>query len=203
MHRRAVGLGAAALALVLAPDAASAQPVSHLSQPPAEHVVLLGSIPGTVGIAQEVCSFARVTPDADPTARLQVFEIPPGRRLVITDVEWEAAGLLRHQPEAGFHPFEWIDWWPDTAVVFVLGFTATEFPRPLLPVFQSRSVLVSEKGAAVAGNEELTTGVVVAPGTLLCGRAHAVSFDSQQSVLVRRRALLTRVILRGYLIDES
>jgi len=187
LHRSLV-----ALALLLALSAAAtAQPVSHVLQNPADHVVLLGEpVPGIA----RLCSFVRILPTTPPGDRIPPFEVPPGRLLIVTDVEWEAVG-------------QW-NFGPGGMVEFGKGHTvqlSLELVDPqtfaALPIMRSRALTVAVHATPVAGSEQLTTGIVVAPGTRLC--AHAELLATFAHAEVRRDAVLGRIILRGYLIDAS
>ena len=62
-------------------------------------------------------------------------------------------------------------------------------------VFLSRTVQVGSERGNVSGNEQLTTGFVVAPNTTIC----ADSAESSSNTV--RSARLVELVLRGYLIS--
>ena len=179
-----------ALALVLAlPAAAAAQPVSHLLQNPADHVVLLAE---PAPVVARLCSFLRILPTTQPGDRIAPFEVPSARLLVVTDVEWEAVGQWNFGPMVEFSK--------DTTVQLTLELVHPQ-TFAALPILRSRALTVGSHGNPVAGSEQLTTGIVVAPGTMFC--AHAEMLAVHAHAEIRGDAKLGRVILRGYLIDAS
>lgn len=193
MNRSLISRAALSILVALS-AAATAQPTAHMLQNPAEHVVLLANSQKL----PQLCSFRRIFPTSDPADRIPDFEIPPGRLLVITDVEWEALGLLLFDPKE-IQPFD-----KGARVTFQLELAKLAIPFETLPIMQSRG-LVADRAEPVAGSEQLTTGVVLAPATMFCARAEVleVSFGGSQAVVQRHSAQLGRVILRGYLIDAS
>ena len=178
------------LACLALPAAAAAQPTSHLLQNPADHVVLLAEPSAAV----RHCSFIRILPTTNPADRIAPFEIPSGRLLVLTDVEWEAVGQWAFE-QGGMVKFS-----PDHIVQLTLELVDPE-TFAALPIMQSRTLTVGANGNPVAGSEQLTTGIVVAAGTRLC--AHAETLWAQLHAHGRSDAKLGRVLLRGYLIDAN
>lgn len=178
--------GLAVAAVVLTGEPAAAQ-VSHVGQSTNDHVVLRdGTLSGRT--ASDVCpsgSFKgkglfRVHPDG--TVAASPFSVPPGRHLVITDVEWTVNGTtLGLSLAAG----------ANVRMRLQLANGAS-----LTPVFLSRTVQVGSAGVYVSGSDQLTTGFVVAPNTVIC--PGAVEFNS--GVLIA--ANLIEIALRGYLIDS-
>ena len=178
------------LGLVVLPAAAAAQPASHVLQNPADHVVLLAEPTPVV----KRCSFLRILPTTNPADRVAPFAIPPGRLLVLTDVEWEAVGQWAFE-QGGMVKFS------QGHVVQLSLELVDPQTYAALPIMQSRALTVGANGAPVAGSEQLTTGIVVAPGTTLC--AHAEMLWAQLHAHGRSEAKLGRVVLRGYLIDAN
>jgi hypothetical protein len=193
---RSALLGAVTLAMLALPGAATAQPTSHVLQNPQDHVLLLVD-PTTPGMSGITCTSRRILPTTDPADRLEPFAIPTGRLLVITDVEWEAVAIEFFDPHT---PFQFA---PGSVVVFELDL-ARFSPFTTLPLMRSRALTVGPGGDPVAGSEQLTTGIVVAPGTVLCAHAEVEEAGGNPPVQVTRTpARLGRVLLRGYLIDAN
>jgi hypothetical protein len=179
-----------ALALLLAlPAAAAAQPVSHVLQDPADHVVLLAE---PAPIVARLCSFVRILPTTQPGDRIVPFEVPSGRLLVVTDVEWEAVGQWDFGPTVEFGK--------DTTVQLSLELVDPQ-TFAALPIMRSRALTIGVRATPAAGSEQLTTGIVVAPGMMFCAHAEILGFFAHAET--RRDARLGRIILRGYLIDAS
>lgn len=191
---RSASVGGVILAMLALAGAAAAQPTSHMMQQPADHAVLLGDLPVPLS---STCIFRRIQPTTMPGDRIPTFTIPEGRLLVITDVEWEAEGQWDFAPN-GLVPFA-----PNSVVEFRLVLVRSD-PFAELTVMQSRTVTSGPQHQPVAGSEQLTTGVVLAPGVTFCGRTEALGLhQGNPNVVVRQAAKLGRVLLRGYLIDAT
>ena len=172
-------------AMALAGEPAAAQ-ISHQGQDISDHVVLRDGSLGGRGLA--VCppnasfkdkALFRVFPDG--TRASDPFTVPPGRQLVITDVEWTVNGLSQG-PSL-------------TAGATVRTRLQIGSDMTFDHVFLSRTVQVGSERGHVSGNEGLTTGFVVAPNTTIC--ADSAEFSSNTV----RSARLVELVLRGYLIS--
>jgi hypothetical protein len=171
--------------MALAGEPAAAQ-ISHQGQDISDHVVLRdGSLSGRgAPVCPPTTSFKdkalfRVFPDG--TRASIPFTVPPGRLLVITDVEWTVNGLSAGPSlTAG----------ATVRTRLQIGSDAT-FDQ----VFLSRTVEVGSERGHVSGNEQLSTGFVVAPNTTIC--ADSAEFGSNAI----KSARLVELVLRGYLIS--
>ena len=179
--------GVVVAAMALAGEPAAAQ-ISHQGQDISDHVVLRDGGLGGRGLA--VCpptasfqdkALFRVFPDG--TRASDPFTVPPGRRLVITDVEWTVNGLSQG---ASLTPGATV------RTRLRIGSDMT-FDQ----VFLSRTVEVGSERGNVSGNEQLTTGFVVAPNTTIC--ADSAEFGSNTV----KSARLVELVLRGYLISTQ
>lgn len=166
------------LLVVLAPLTTYAQPAqSHLGLDIGDHVVLKGFSSGD----DDGCldSFLgvlfRVLPDGSKEP--QPFEVPAGRLLVITDVEWEVDGLV------GGGKLN-----PGRTVFMGVSIGGSG-------VFRSRSVEVGFQRGRLGTSEQLTAGFPVGEGTQIC------TFATQTDAFTSSNARLVVVLLRGYLID--
>ena len=173
-------------AMPLAGGPAAAQ-FSHQGQPIGDHVVLRdGSLSGRgLPVCPPTASFKekalfRVFPDG--TRAADPFTVPAGRLLVITDVEWTVNGL------SGGTPL--------TAGATVRTRLQIGSDMTFDHVFLSRTVEVGSERGYVSGNEQLTTGFVVAPNTTIC--ADSAEFGSNTI----KSARLIELVLRGYLITQ-
>jgi hypothetical protein len=175
------------LLLVGSPHPAAAQPVNHLLQTPSDHVVLEA---GFLDLREEnPCpgsfagqAFFRTLPDG--TQEATPFQVPSGRLLVVTDVEWSAS-----QRVGGGALF------PGRPVVLSLSLKA---PPPSTPrvVFRSEGVRSGYgQGRVVAGSDQLTAGFAVAAQTRICAGLAQLTNNGLNSV-----EPLT-LLLRGYLVD--
>ncbi len=175
-------------AVTLAAKPAAAQ-IGHLGQDISDHVVLRdGNFSG--GRAQPACpatlSFTgralfRVQPDG--TRAVEPFTVPVGRRVVITDVEWTVSNLATGSALT-----------PGSTVRTRLQIgSGTTFNV----VFLSHTVDVAANAGNVAGAQQLTTGIVVSPGTAIC--PSAAQFDSNAVITAR----VVEIVLRGYLINAQ
>ena len=133
--------------MALAGEPAAAQ-ISHQGQDISDHVVLRdGSLSGRgLPVCPPTASFKdkalfRVFPDG--TRASDPFTVPPGRQLVITDVEWTVNGLSRAPLTPG----------ATVRTRLQIGSDMT-FDQ----VFLSRTVEVGSERGDVSGNEQLTTG---------------------------------------------
>jgi hypothetical protein len=171
---------------------AIAQPTSHVLQNTADHVVLVAD-PSVAWM----CTFRRVLPTTDPADRIATFAIPPGRLLVVTDVEWTALGTF-------VYPYGVFPFGAGSSVVFELMLVNFQASANL-PLMRSRTVTVDTDGQIVGSNEQLTTGIVLAPGTTFCGHAQGVHLTASNPTadVHRAPATLDRLMLRGYLIDAN
>jgi hypothetical protein len=174
-------------AVTLIGEPAEAQ-ISHQGQDISDHVTLRnGSLsdrgpalcPSTASFKDK--ALFRVFPDG--TMASDPFMVPSGRQLVITDVEWNVDRLASGYP-------------------LVAGFTvrtrvAIGNATTVNTVFLSRTVQVGSERGAVSGNEQLTTGFVVAPNTAMCPTS--ASFGSN----VVQSARIVELVLRGYLITTN
>jgi hypothetical protein len=165
-------------ALTAVPGAA--QPAGHLLQDPNDHVVLVPTTPGL-----SMCAFRRVLPDG--TKEAPDFQVPAGRFLVVTDVEWLVSKYFVTLGSPNF-PLK-----ANRQVVAELLTRPAGQRGALNLVFQSRGVTVPMDGEIAAGSEHLTGGVTVAAGATLClvGRTNSHSDF----------AVFTQAVLRGYLVD--
>jgi len=170
-----------ALAAMAATLSAS-PPDSHLGQKVADHVVLVSQFTET----PQQCSFPvkiellRLL----ASGTLTKFEIPAGRALVVTDVDW-----LAQRPD-GSQTFS-----PGTSVSASIRLEAG--PQTSWAAFRSRSIPITEetKRALPGASEQLTTGFVVGPGVVICPLAQHLDVSGGGG------ANLLELILRGYLID--
>ena len=171
--------------VALAGKPAAAQ-VSHQAQDISDHVVLRdGTLSGrTEAVCPPTASFKgkalfRLLPDG--TVASDPFTVPPGRQLVITDVEWTVDALSTGLSlTAG----------ASVRTRLQIGSGST-FTTALL----SRTVEVGAERGAVSGSEQLTTGFAVGPGTAIC--PGSTEFGSNTV----RSARLIELVLRGYLIS--
>lgn len=176
----------ASLTLAVSPAAAQ---IGHMGQAVSEHVLLRdGAVSGRIGAAVACpvsASFNdralyRVWPDG--TRSPDVFTVPAGRQLVITDVEWTVSGLTTGSPlTAG------------ATARLRLQISSGTIANT---VFLSRSVEVGPERGSVSGSDQLTTGFVVGANTAIC--PGATEFGAN----IVRSAQLLEVVLRGYLIDR-
>jgi len=138
---------------------------SHLGVSPGDHVVL-----EWVGQEEPVGAWRRVFPDA--TTEFP-FEIPSGRYLVITDVDWQ---------------FNAVDSPSRQNVTFRLYIAPVDDLTDSYPVYESTTLLDdSGYGGASAG---MTTGFVVDETATLIWDSLPLSH------------VVSHVLLRGYLIDR-
>jgi hypothetical protein len=172
-------------AMALAGQPAAAQ-ISHQGQPISDHVVLRdGSLSGRgLPVCPPTASFKdkalfRVFPDG--TRASDPFTVPPGRQLVVTDVEWTVNGLSSGPSLT-----------PGATVRTRLQIGSD---MTFDQVFLSRTVEVGSERGYVSGSEQLTTGFAVAPNTTIC--ADSAEFGSNTI----RSARLVELVLRGYLIS--
>ena len=172
-------------AAALAGEPAAAQ-ISHQGQEIIDHVVLReGTVNGRLEPDCPSASFKgralyRVLPDG--TRASVPFTVPSGRQLVITDVEWNVDALVTG---ASLGPGETVR----TRLQIGSG-------TILNTVFLSRTVEVASERGSVSGNEQLTTGFVVAADTLICPSSAAFSANTLKT------ARLIELVLRGYLIGS-
>jgi len=172
-------------AMALAGEPAAAQ-ISHQGQDISDHVILRdGSLSGRgLAVCPPNASFKdkalfRVFPDG--TRASDPFTVPPGRQLVITDVEWSVNGLSQGPSLT-----------PGATVRTRLHIGSD---MTFDQVFLSRTIQVGSERGNVSGNEQLTTGFLVAPNTTICPD----SAESGSNTL--RSARLVELVLRGYLIS--
>jgi hypothetical protein len=177
----------AVAAMALAGEPAAAQ-ISHQGQNISDHVVLRdGSLSGRgLPVCPPTASFKdkalfRVFPDG--TRAAEPFTVPPGRLLVVTDVEW-TVNALSGGPSL-------------TAGATVRTRVSIGSDMTFDQVFLSRTVEVGSERGYVSGNEQLTTGFVVAPNTTIC--ADSAEFGSNAV----KSARLIELVLRGYLINTQ
>lgn len=166
--------------------------ISHMGQSIDDHVVLVADFPDDP--SQSVCPFGsftgteeallRVFPDG--TRGSIPFEVPPGRLLVVTDVEWkverrfDGANLTRGRT---------------VEMILFIG-SGNTFDTFHL-VFRSRMVQVGRRRAPVGTSEQLTTGFVVASNTAICPQATERGPGSGAA------ARVSDLILRGYLLNTA
>ena len=170
-----------ALAFGAAPTLA--QPVSsHLGQKINEHVMLID----VFGPPNNFCStvsftdreFHRVFPDGtrDPIP----FDVPAGRLLVLTDVEWNAYG--------GPNGTNILS--ANSTLVFQLAVGNNVVMSSYVPLDADSA------NGRPGKSEHMTTGIVVAPGARICPIAGQVQPSSVAA------SFLDRVFLRGYTINR-
>jgi hypothetical protein len=166
----------ALLVPLIATATVAAPPPSHLDQPVVEHVVLegVGSPDGGA------CSWRYRGPGHGA-------EVPPvlvaaGRRLVITDVEWQVYGN-----QGAFSPTDSL--WVEIRLT-------DDGPVGTYRVFLSRT-LPGLGQSLVGASEQLTAGFTVAPRTSICALPYGV--HSKANTLLT----LYNVLLRGYLIGSG
>jgi hypothetical protein len=169
-----------ALAVALSPAAA----VTHLVQPvAATHVTLVdgpsGPNPcGTLSFLDR--SFFRVFPNATTSAL--PFVVPPGRNLVVTDVEWSAyGGPLGTSPLVAGRTLR-------LKIFLVAGASSGQ-------VFSSRGITLDSNSAAgrPGSSEQLTAGFVVGPGVSIC------PVVNQEDPSFGAAVFIDGIVLRGYL----
>ena len=174
-------IGSAVLAL--APEAASAQPMTqrtHVLREPHQHVVLTREPGITGGCGLQESGFFRIFGNGRRAE--EPFEVPEGTRLVVTDVDWWIADF--RTPAT-----------PGMTTYFAL---ALEYEDPSLVttywVFQN--VGIDDPQGRSGRSVSMTTGFVVEPGTRICPTAQVA--DTPDTDVLR-----LRVILRGYLVPVS
>jgi hypothetical protein len=157
---------------VLFAAAAGAQPPSHMNQPVLEHVVL----EGTVSRDGRACAWEYRGPGNPPEAHPVL--VPVGRRLVITDVEWQVYG-----DQGAFLATDslWVE------------IRLTQYPAATYRVFLSRT-LPGLGQALVGESAQLTTGFPVASNTEMCALAYGVNSKPNT------RLAIYNILLRGYLV---
>jgi hypothetical protein len=182
MTRWALWGGMVAMASTLS----ASPPDSHMGQKAIDHVVLVSQFTDT----PQNCN----NPFANfelfrlfPSGILTKFQIPTGRALVVTDVEWIAL------PQPGSHEFN-----PGDSVTMSIRLeNGSQTPNLIPNAFQSRMILITAEHirALPGSSEQLTTGFVVASGVTICPQGQF--FDTSGNGILP----LQQVILRGYLID--
>lgn len=166
-------------AVTLAVSASAQAETGHLNRPVRDHVVLnLRTGAGDpAGLCTELQNheWREVLPNGDFAD--EAYEVPEGRRLVITDVDW-----------SGFVDTPVGDSYVQIGLGIVKGIGGNPqffFARPV-PVVTNR----------VRGNDQLTSGFAIDDVSILCPFSSAVVPPSTFSGFI-----FETMILRGYLID--
>lgn len=152
-------------------------PPSHLNQPVLEHVVLEGFISPD----GRACSWSREGVNGPPYPA--AFLVPAGRRLVVTDVEWQVYG-----DKGAFSAADslWVE----------IRLTDEDGPNNTRRVFLSRT-LPGLGQALVGASEQTTTGFTVAPKTSMC----AMPFGANSAAATH--LTIYTILLHGYLIGAG
>lgn len=156
---------------------------SHLNQDPRDHVVLTREpdVPGGCGLQES--DFFRVQPDG--TKENDPFRVPEGRLLVVTDVDSWIADFQGSVPR------------PDnSSTYFTLALRHDYGDGRITEYRVFRDEKRDDFQGRLGDSVGMTTGFVVAPDTLIC--PHAQVNPTPDTDVLR-----LRVILRGYLIDDS
>jgi hypothetical protein len=153
-------------------------PLTHLGQSPQDHVLLKAMAPGFEGCDSFLgqTGLLRIFPDG--FEETSAFEVPTGKMLVVTDVDWQVS----KDPTAFL----------TTRILIVrLGLETVDFYRTSTTVTPD---IVT--GGLAGGNDRSVSGVVFGPGTSPCIAA-TTSDNSGGAVHT-----LTSTFVRGYLIDR-
>jgi hypothetical protein len=142
------GFAFALVAFIAAAPAGIAQ--AHLGVPANQHVILLAqSDDGTCCQAGQCFRFVHFPTRLLPNGQTEVFAIPHGKTLVITDVEWNWSN--QNQP------------FVNQSQVFRL------FLGPNTANDVAKSVAMTDSNSFAGTTEALTSGFTVAQGTPVCG----------------------------------
>jgi hypothetical protein len=166
----------AVLVSLIAAAAAAAPPPSHVNQPVVEHVVLEGVVSPDGG----ACTW--LYRGLGHGSQVPAVLVPAGRRLVITDVEWQVYGN-----QGAFSPADSL--WVEIRLT-------DDGPVGTYRVFLSRT-LPGLGQSLVGASEQLTTGFTVAPKTSMCALPYGVHGETDPLLTVYN------VLLRGYLIGAG
>ncbi len=142
------GVAFALLAFIAIAPVAKAQ--AHLGVPVHQHVILLAeSDDGTCCQAGQCFRFVHFPTRLLPNGQTEEFSIPPGKKLVITDIEWNWINQIQ--------PF------PNQNQLFRLNLG----PNNTNDV--AKSVAKTDSNSFAGKTEALTSGFTVARGTPICG----------------------------------
>lgn len=152
---------------------------SHMGQDINDHVILRAKV-GTSDL--HITNFERVLPDGSRTD----FEVPSGRYLVITDVEWQVGRKM--SPGTSYA----LEFQSGDIVWLEIGILHTNSV-----LFSSRTVNVMTDGLVIGTSEQLTTGFTVGTGRI--SATAKVSWpQATGGITWGAQGFL---ILRGYLVD--
>jgi hypothetical protein len=147
--------------------------ITHLGQPPTQHVVLESIGVANTGDPRQDLDFFRVLPDASLTPSGPAgFRVPPGQVLVVTDADWQynlgSPGGLQ------------------TLRCFIQNLNDPTIARR---VFESTVVL--DKDGQGGASEDMTAGFMVAATA-------RITVDTSPG-----GGKISHVLLRGYLVREK